>query len=285
MTSEHLIIRYVGADADNHNMNMYQLGQSLIGIDRLIKVGLFSLEKGRAPKRNEKLPFAIKVSEPKVGSYEFVVQLYPAIQFLPLISDFYTTRKGLQLTWHWLSGVLLKLGGRDKESENNLTNVIDIATEVIHGDQTILNVNNLNIETVNLTSAGNKAVKPLGNSCEKMVLSNNGEDTEIDFPTAVAIRSKGKLKVGDMTNYKIQVDGFAYHSKQLKVFLPEEPSRYINGQVRDPEFDQVPNIYTEAAVNRGWLKVKAKPLLKDGRIQTLHIMNAEKIDVGSEEDW
>ncbi len=278
MTSEHLIIRYVGADADNHNMNMYQLGQSLIGIDRLIKVGLFSLEKGRVPKGNEKLPFTIKVSEPKVGSYEFVVQLFPVIPFLPLIPDFYTTREGIELTWNWLSGVLYKLGGNEKESEKNLTNMRDIATEVIHRDQTILNMTN-NIETLNLTVAGNNAVKPLGTSCEKMVLSNNGNDTEIDFPTAVAIRSKGKLKVGEMTNYKIQVDGFAHHSKQLKVFLPEEPGRYINGQVRDPEFDQVPNIYTEAAVNRGWLKVKAKPLLKDGRIQTLHIMDAEKMDV------
>jgi len=50
MTHE-LLIRYEGLDADGGRVNIGHLGQSLIGIDRLLNAGFHVLESGHLPAR------------------------------------------------------------------------------------------------------------------------------------------------------------------------------------------------------------------------------------------
>ena len=77
-----------------------------------------------------------------------------------------------------------------------------------------------------------------------------------------------------METYRIKIDGFTHHNKQLKIAHPSEPGRFITGHVRDPAFEAAPNIYTEAATKQGWLSVTAKPTLQEGQIKALYIMDA-----------
>ena len=97
------------------------------------------------------------------------------------------------------------------------------------------------------------------------------------MPMADAIRERGKVEVSDMTEVRILVDGFTHYNRQLKVLHPDDPYRYITAEVRDPAFDETPNVYTEAATNKRFLDVKAKITLKDGRIYRLYVMDAKPV--------
>ena len=96
------------------------------------------------------------------------------------------------------------------------------------------------------------------------------------MPTADIIRSKGQLKVGEMETMRIIVDGFTHHNRQLKVIHPEAPGRFLTAYVRDPAFDESPNIYTEAATERRQLIVNAKAARRkeDDRLQSIYILDA-----------
>jgi len=123
------------------------------------------------------------------------------------------------------------------------------------------------------------AISPvIGESCDKLVFPHNSGDTEIDFAMAKVIASNDNLELGDMETFRIRVDGLTHHNKQLKLQLSSEPGRFITGYVRDPAFDKTPNVYTEALTRQGWLNVKAKPTLKEGRIQALYIMDASRAE-------
>lgn len=90
---------------------------------------------------------------------------------------------------------------------------------------------------------------------------------------ADAIRAKEILEVGDMEKIRVRVDGVTIHNRSLKVELPEYPGKFYSAEVRDPAFDQTPNIYT-AAIGQ-FLDVEAKPTRRpNGDLVKLYIMNA-----------
>ena len=61
-----LIVKYMGKDADDHKMDMRQLGESLIGIERLINTGLYTLEHGYRPGHGKRLKTIGNCSPPCV---------------------------------------------------------------------------------------------------------------------------------------------------------------------------------------------------------------------------
>ncbi len=76
----------------------------------------------------------------------------------------------------------------------------------------------------------------------------------------------------------VKADGFSHHDSQLKIAMPPEPERLIAGPVADPVPWNAPDICTEAAMERGWTKVAAKPTMQFGRPKALCIMDEKKID-------
>ena len=271
MEAQRFVIRFDGADANEHTLGMRQLGQSLIGIERLITVGLFALEVGRIPRHNESLPLLVRASEPRIGSYEIAATLGPAAAFLPLLHEFYLTG-ATEILWRWMSGALLRMGGRPQESESHFSELIRLLDRVDARKHLEMP------EWQRLVTPGRRLVSPVGPSCDRILLPMDGEMTEIDFPMAEVIRSKDKLEVGDMETFRIKVDGFTHHNRQLKLVHPSEPGRFITGHIRDPAFENAPNIYTDAATRQSWLRVAAKPTMKDGRIQAIYIMDGAAIE-------
>ena len=75
-TSEpHFVIRFRGADADDHNLDMRRLGQALIGVDRLVTHGLVALETGKFLRGRQPRPLAMRASGPTHGSLEVAAWL------------------------------------------------------------------------------------------------------------------------------------------------------------------------------------------------------------------
>lgn len=284
MAGSHLIIRFEGAGADAHRLDLRQLGQSLIGVERIITYGLFVLDAGRPPRKREPMPLLVQASAPQPGCVEIETFLVPGLVFAPFLHEIFVTMAS-DVVWRWLSGVLRRVGGRESEAKENfaqLVQLLDRVDERRHREMMARHIEAM--EWQRLSGFAKDAVSPIGTSCNRMVFPHDDGAVEIDLPMADVIRSKDKLEVGEMSTMRIRVDGFTHHNRQLKVRHPDEPGRFITAHVRDPAFEQAPNIYTEAATREAWLDVTAKPTLKDGRIHAIYIMDARIVENGQDDE-
>ena len=270
MPDSSLIVTFDGGDAAGHTISMRRLGESLVGIERLASVGLMALETGQCPSPRQALPLTVRASPLRHGSVGLEAVLAVVPGFLPLVNEVYLTGAS-EVLWRWISGALLKMGGRENDSSNHFERLVDLLAQV-DGHRHLEAM-----EWHKLAGHGRRVVAPIGSSCESAAFTAGGQTTEVDLPMADAIRSGDILEVGDMETMQVKVDGFTHHNRQLKLLHNDAPGRFITGHVRDPAFESAPNVYTEAATNQGWLKVTAKPTRKDGRLQALYIMDAEPI--------
>ena len=69
MTGGSFVVRFEGADADRHQLNMRQLGESLIGFEHFVTFGLFAVETGRVPGAGDRLGFSVRVATPKAHCF------------------------------------------------------------------------------------------------------------------------------------------------------------------------------------------------------------------------
>ena len=54
----------------------------------------------------------------------------------------------------------------------------------------------------------------------------------------------------------------------------DQPGRFLPAEVRDPAFDQTPNIYTQALANDTELRVRATPTYRGEELYRLYIMGS-----------
>lgn len=283
MESSQFYIKFEGFDADRHMIDMRRLGKSLIGFDRVISEGLIGISEGRLPKQREKFPLVIKAKEPKSGSVEILSQLAPSLSFLPLVQEVFITG-GAEVIWRWLSWVFLMAGGRKSAAEPHFQELMKLTRELNESrDKNDEQMREFYLELLDrLPGFAKEAIEPVGPSCDKVTIGPSGGSgsTIIDVATADAVRSKEELVVGEMSSFRVKADGFIIHNRQLKIENPEEGQKYLTAEVRDPIFDSMPNIYSEAAANNAFLDVEAKPTYKNGQLHKLHIMDARPIGEG-----
>ncbi|RDD60492.1 hypothetical protein [Ferruginivarius sediminum] len=275
-------IRFEGFEADEHALDMRHLGQSLVGLDRMISTGLIALSDRRPPRRGERFPLVVRAQEPVAGSVEIFGDLGPLVGALPLMQEVIATGAS-EIIWRWVSWVFLMAGGREKDADPQYTMLMQLTHSLAqYHERSEDKQRQFFLDILDrLHPAARSAVAPIGPSCDRATIpwvGDSEEATVVDAPMADAVRSKDKIEVGDMERMRVHVDGIIHHNRQLKVDNPEVPGAYLTAQVRDPAFDTVPNVYTDAASKKGWLIVDARPTYKAGALHGLYIMNAEAAD-------
>ncbi len=269
-------IRFDGLVAEHHVLPMHQLGNSLVGTDRIINAGLIYLSYGRQPKRGERFDLVVNAREPISGSVDIIAVLQQTPWVLPVVQDFLVTG-GVDAAYRFASYVLTKLGGRPSEATVHYDALLQL-------NRDHLAARNQNDEqwragffelVDRLVPAARQAVQPIGSGAAKMAISGPKKDQEtgIDEPMADAIRSKEDDEVGDMIEMNLRVDGIIHHNRQLKILHPDISGRYVTAEVRDPTFDAVPNAYSEAAANMSMIRVMAKPIYRNSVLHKLYIMD------------
>ena len=236
----------------------------MLGFERMISIGLYVLESGGVPKRGEALPFKVKASEPRRGSFELALLLAEAtdnvVSFLKDVP--------VPVYEAVVVGVLLRSAGRRRESN-------EAFRAALQGhERRLRNLEAMPWET--MQRHAKDAIKPMGDSCNTITIKGKGNSVTINREHAEEIRRpKERGTVGEAAEFLVRVDGFTHHNSQVKISLHNEPDRFIVGKVRDPSFQDVPNIYTETASRKGLLNVRAKPTsTATGVITSLEIFQA-----------
>ena len=267
MKNTKLIVRFDGGVAQEHKLDLRDLGQALTGLERVISIALYSLEKGKPPRPRQRFPFTIQAGQPRKSSYglEALVVLEPAI--LPIVNSIVSS--GItNIIGRWIHAIILKLAGRDNQAERLFREVEEHRHLEMLGMQDLLSP--LVRHAVDFT-------RPIYGSCQRIYLEDDKDALEIDRSMADAIRSWGQHEVTELNGVVIRVDGFTHHNRQLKIVFPNEPNRFVTARVLDPLFRAVPNLYTEAATNQNSLLVDAIANFKNGRIVLLEILRAERL--------
>lgn len=228
----------------------------------------------------------VKAQEPRIGSAELASFLQAAPGILPFAWTILTDGTSNYL-WRWVSFVLSYFGGRKRDAEVHLEALLQIikdssaerqhsqdqwmAHEAVWRDKLFDHLNRL-------VGPAIQAVAPVGPSVRSAGFSAGSAPLfEVDEAMADAIRSKGELEVGDLQEMTLRLDGFVHHTRRLNVENPEEPGHFLYADVKDPLFDEVPNVYTDAANRKAVITVQAKPAHRAGKLERIYIM-----DFGSE---
>ncbi len=275
MSDNYLIIRFEGLDTQDNLIEIQSLGQSLIGIKRLVANGLHFFETGNCLRRGVLSPYLIKTKPPEIGSYEIAIILTESSAYLPIIHDYIISNQSIILG-NLLSGLLLKMGGRELDSTEKLNAVVDFFERINQDSEG----ESRHVENVidKLNPYARQVVTPIGKFSDNMVLVYHGEQTIIDLPIADSIRTKKKLEVGKKETIETTIDGIVLSQKQIKIPHPTEIGKYLIGRVFDPVFDDTHNIYTDALSKK--LPVRLTTIIRknqNGKIIDFSVFIAEPI--------
>lgn len=288
-----LAIQYDGQDAARHQLDMRLFGQSMVGLDKAIHETFFVAAEGRLPKQRERLPLSVQVAPPHAACVDVRAVIEATAGVLPFAYELFVN-VGSDYIFNVISYLLKSLGGRQKEADPHFERLMELYREsqsqLLHDRQlereahyasddrwreTLLEVMD------RLTPAAKQIVAPVGPSCNVVKFENPKQGqpaTEVDVPMADAVRSSGQLEVGDMERMRVKLDGVIKHNRSVKVEIAGDPGRYVNAEVRDPSFEQSPNIYTDALVSGDFIEVNVKPTRRrTGELVRLYIMDASAL--------
>lgn len=276
-------IRFDGLDAKEHTIDMRELGTALVGFEKAISDSVFLATEGRLPKPRERRSLVVKVEAPKAACVELQGTVEAASGLLPIALEI-LKNPGTHFIFQMLSFVLKKAGGKPKEAEAHVLEAIralndDRASEraaSLESQRMFHEAADRLAERLIAGGAVRQMVAPVGRTSETLSIGAPPglPPTVVDVPMAEAVRSKEPLEVGEMTRMRVRVDGLIQHSRQLKVEIEDRPGHYVNADVRDPAFDERPNVYTDAVSSAGYILIDAKPTYREGELVKLHIMNA-----------
>ncbi|MEO1731085.1 MAG: hypothetical protein AAFR64_10125 [Pseudomonadota bacterium] len=274
------LLSYRGFIADQHQLDLRRFGYALVGLDHLISTGIIGLTEFRFPKGRERIDLTIVAEPPREGSVEIVGTLLSAHQALqpafPFLLDLLKS-KAPDLIWDWLSAVFKWHGGRKEEAEphiERLTQVVERLSSDIHKDRQ--NEREFILELVDSVKPNAaKVARPVGDSSKTLSLPSpiTGEETVIDSAMAAAIRSKEDLKVSELKEIEVFIDGFTNHSSLGTIAFIEDPEAYHYAKITDPLVNVKGNPYTEALHNRSPIKVLARITYKADAVHRVFVLS------------
>jgi len=274
-------IRYDGGDADHHAIDMRLLGESLIGLDRIVSDGLIIVTERRLPKRGERSSLILKANEPKKGSVDIWGDLQEKaglLQFgVPIIQQI-----GATFIWTWVKSVVNFHAGRKDVAERCMEAITQInrdhlgardqADERRHIEQ-VATIGLLRDCLPRLGPATAQASSPVGPSVRALEFSTrSSEPVVVDQEMADAIRARSEVEWGDPEEMVLKTDGFTFHTKKMSVEHPHRTG-YLLAEVEDPVFNQDGNPYAVAASEKATVRVLAKSGFRGDSLEKIAVLH------------
>ncbi len=273
-------LTYHGGDADSYAMDMRLLGQSLQGADEIMSDGLITLIHGRPPKRGERAPVVAKVREPVAGSYDMWGFWESAYGLLPLAAPVAeAVLSGFIEQW-WIT-IKAKFTGKPDVAEKAIEAMAQMNRDHLsardaedaraHERQLAM------IAALRETLAGQqrsleKFVAPIGPSVQSAEITPRlSPPVVVSNDDADEIREFAKLSWEPLAELRLRTDGFKFHTNGLSIENPEK-NGFLMARVLDPKFEEMENVYTEAAQRKSEIIVLARRGYKDGKLVRIDIV-------------
>lgn len=300
MSGPHLVIRFRGADADDHHLDMRRLGQALIGVDRLVTHGLVALETGKFPRGRQPRPLAMRATGPTHGSLEVAAWLVEVAGVAQPVYQAYVSAAP-ELVLSWVKSALMGRAGETRvamQTTERAVKALSDANERLneqarlveenrhqermaaekHGHQERMTAESHRHQEMMLTlsatpqiaGAAVQIVAAVGRSCDDIILSNDNDELVVGAEMATAIRAR--MSTGDVERIRVRVRGLSLERGHVQLQLSGQ--QVVPGHVLDPLFPEVPNAYTEALARQSLLDVTVRPVMRDGQLRSYDVLRA-----------
>lgn len=275
-------LTYRGNDADDHRIDLIQVGHSLSGVGRLYNSVTHFYFYGTVPARNFRPVIRTYTSEPTAGCINFVLLASIIAQHLPTYSEilFKFSKEAIA---HLLKAIFAKRTGNTAAMEKALDVIMQMQSENVSlmkavvqdggrtKDQLIGLVGQL---ALNNRPAMAEMVAPIGHSCRSIThFDQTPQKVTIDEPTAEVMRSKENLEVGAQMEIPVVILGVDTVTGQCRVRFAED-SYETRGKITDPALKNAHNVYTAALDTKQVVILIAKPVNRNGEISRLYISDA-----------
>lgn len=273
-------LRFDGLDAVHHRVDMRLLGRAMLGAEAAIHDGYWLAIERSADRGRKRTELSVQVYAPRAKCYELQGAIFGAAGVLPFAYEV-ATSLGADYVKHLLSAILLYHGGRRSDAASHMDKALDIireqnaSTERMHA----VTMDTMLKLVEGSRRAATDIVAPVGPSVNRLQIgtSDMEDATDIDVAMADAIRSTQPVQVSDMVDVSVRFDALLRASRKAKVYLDEAGDKPVSAEIRDPAYDEFPNLYSEAFHQDHPLMVSAKISRRDdGEIVKLHIMDAKQ---------
>ena len=272
-----LRVRYEWDRSRDESIDMKSLGQSLLGIERIVSFGLSAIETGKLPRSRHRVPFSTGITRVRPGSLDFEIVAQVTYSATILV---YSVSQGdaSSFLMNWIMGAINMAGGRRDRAMESLEKInnslLTMTTETQREQNRLINRLISILENLRMTNAARGAVSAVDSEDKKIFLDDHENGTaEIDKSLADAV-ANARTSPSTLENLVLKVDGFSRSSKSLKVVHPEDPNRYLTAYVTDPYFGSASSPYLEAATDGGELYVVARVVRHGDEIVKLYILDA-----------
>lgn len=274
-------LTYHGGDADNYAIDMRLLGQSLQGADEIMSDGLIAFIHGRPPKRGERAPVVAKVREPVAGSYDLWGFWESAYGLLPLAAPVAEVILSNFIEQWWIA-IKAKFTGRPDLAEKAIEAMEQMNRDHLAArdaaDARAHEVDMALIGALRETLAGQqrsleKFAAPIGPSVKSAEIAPRlSSPVVVSNDDADEIREFAKLAWEPLAELRLRTDGFKFHTSGLSIENPEK-NGFLMARVLDPKFEEMENVYTEAAQRKSEIVVLARRGYKDDKLVRIDIVD------------
>lgn len=265
---EPIEIRYDGLDASKHVIDIEQLSASLRGMGRIIGVvATFAVTQKVVPHKDAR-PIRVVIGPPKANCVTF--------QAFLLWVDQHQTISGIAsgLTVTLIAYVFSRASGNREEMKH----LKDLAGEAIRqlGNRDEAVISRL-LDTVDkmadsLKPSARQAVKPVGSSAGTMTIGTAEQKSiVIDKPARDAIDAATPPDIGDEVIINVRFVEMNLDNRTCRLALEHSGEERFSGEITDPEILLPNNRYASAFAAQDLIEVRAKPTLREGRVERWYI--------------
>lgn len=274
-------LTYRGLDADEHQIDLVQVGQSLLGVGRIYNSVAHFCFHGQIPARRTKLLIRTYTGRAEPGCVNFVLLMSAIAGQLPAYSEI-ISRFADEAVSRLLEAVFARRTRNDAAMEKAIEAFRDMHDKNGSLMQAVLNDKRATEDRLfgivdrlvdaNLSAMSNMAA-PVGQTCSS-IAHFNGTPRQIvvDEVTADVMRSREELEVGSQAEFIATILGVDMATGACHIKL--ENGQEKRGKITDPSLRQAHNVYTSALDSHKTVRLVAKPVLKNGEISRLYISDA-----------
>lgn len=276
-------LEFVGRDADAHRMDALLLGKSLSGVARVYNsVGHYHFH--RQIKSSAHSEVRVQVGPPKNGSIFYLIYMLLVHGRLAVYPELLFSLAELAIP-AFVKAMIAKETGQSQQMDKAL-DIIQQQSAQYHelamaARESDDKVREGLLDVVKALAASNRGAladmaAPVGRTVNEVKqIPRDAEPIVIDEPTAVSLRSRDEVKVGDIAKFRGVLK--AVDTKTGSFRLEVDGGHEYRGKITDPALIAPQNFYTHALDTQELVTITAKPTLnEDGSIHRLFVSDAGK---------
>ena len=271
-----ITLRYDGLDADNHEIELSSLGESIQGFARIISTAAHFAVTQQYSKKVTAQAVKVCATETKANCFTLSAALNWVSQsqifsgaagtIAGIIIQYVLTRNSnkteeMKQISEALKQAIEALGNKDNETIDKLVKVIEKMA-------------------IDLKPASRQATSPIGKTCKEISLKagsvkqSNKAIVTLDENDKAEIDKLEPNEITGIQEFQIYITALDKFKKTAKVcFSTDELSDRINASILDPLLEEENNPYILALDKGELITVIAKASLKNGDILKLHIFD------------